>query len=326
MSELRLDPLKFLNEAGFDPFDLRKLPSDASQRTYYKFSSGNDRLVLMDAPPATNPKNATFVDVTEHLLAADLVAPEILRSDLKQGYLILRDLGETTARDVLELEPSREVKIYREILNTLFKIETLGVRDLPVLTNSTAGEMTTIAATSYADAPELGVEISALIEGYFEDFCDTERTFALRDFHVENVIWRDDKASDQQVGLLDYQDAFYAPKGYDLVSLLRDVRGRVSSETQDEMIDRYLDHYGRGNEFEVQLHCLAIQRNLRILGVFGRLVREEGKSKYLQFLPRTWELLMEDLEPRQFNELKSLLLEHFPEPTDELFASWGVRY
>ena len=185
--------------------------------------------------------------------------------------------------------------------------------------------MTAIAALSYADAPELGAKIAALIEDYFEDFCDTERTLALRDFHVENVIWREDKASDQHVGLLDYQDAFYAPKGYDLVSLLRDVRGRVSSETQDEMIDRYLDHYGRGNEFEVQLHCLAIQRNLRILGIFGRLIREEGKSKYLQFLPRTWELLMEDLAQPPFSELRSLLLDHFPEPTTGLFASWGIK-
>jgi len=325
MSELRLNPLKFLNEAGFEPTDLRKLPSDASQRTYHKFSSGKDRLILMDAPPSSNPKTPTFVDVTEHLLAADLVAPEVLRFDLDQGYLILRDLGKRTARDVLQSEPFREVEVYKEILNALLKVETLIIPDLPVLTNSTAGEMTTIAAISYADAPELGAEISALVEGYFEKYCDTERTLALRDFHVENVIWRDDQTSDRKVGLLDYQDAFYAPKGYDLISLLRDVRGRVSLETQGKMTALYKEHYDLTHDFDLQLHCLAIQRNLRILGVFGRLIREEGKARYLQFLSRTWELLMEDLAPPEFSELRDLVFEHFPKPTERLFASWEIK-
>ena len=316
----------FLVGRGFQPIDLSKLRGDASQRAYYRFRDRGKPLILMDAPPQTNPKTRDFVEISKHLIQGGLIAPEVIDADFEQGYLVLSDLGLSTARDILISSPALEREIFTEIQSTLFLTEELSIPKLPVLSNKAAGEMTQIAAIQYAEMPELNKSISSIVERYFDDYCLSERTLALRDFHVENVIWRKEFFGHSRVGLLDFQDAFYAPRGYDLVSLLRDVRYEVSPSTQNEILKSYTDHFGLDSAFKTQFHCLAIQRNLRILGVFARLVKSEGKLRYADFVPRTWELLMGDLEQSEFSELKAVISGSFPRPTDPFLESWGALH
>jgi aminoglycoside/choline kinase family phosphotransferase len=64
-------------------------------------------------------------------------------------------------------------------------------------------------------------------------------TLALRDFHAENLIWRPERNGLDRVGLLDFQDAFLAPAGYDLISLLKDARRDVDPILAQDIISQF---------------------------------------------------------------------------------------
>ena len=62
------------------------------------------------------------------------------------------------------------------------------------------------------------------------------------------------------------------------------------------MLARYLERSGADPEaFPAGRPCLAAQRNLKILGLFTRLCRRDGKPRYLGYLPRVWAHLAGDL-------------------------------
>jgi aminoglycoside/choline kinase family phosphotransferase len=117
----------------------------------------------------------------------------------------------------------------------------------------------------------------------------------LRDYHAENVMLVDGRGGIGRFGLLDFQDALAGHPAYDLVSVLEDARRDVPPELEREMIDRYLDQTGADERFERAYWALAAQRNTRILGVFCRLWKRDGKDRYKAFQPRMWGLLERDL-------------------------------
>ena len=43
------------------------------------------------------------------------------------------------------------------------------------------------------------------------------------------------------------------------------------------------------------MRALGAQRNTKILGIFARLARRDGKPRYLQHIPRIWRYLERDL-------------------------------
>ncbi len=117
----------------------------------------------------------------------------------------------------------------------------------------------------------------------------------LRDYHAENVMLLDGRGGVERFGLLDFQDALAGHPAYDLVSVLEDARRDVPPELERAMIDRYVAKTGLGDQFEQAYWALAAQRNTRILGVFCRLWKRDGKDRYKAFQPRMWGLLERDL-------------------------------
>jgi N-acetylmuramate 1-kinase len=106
----------------------------------------------------------------------------------------------------------------------------------------------------------------------------------LRDFHAENVML----LPGGRFGLLDFQDALIGHPAYDLVSMLQDARRDVPQHIEAEMRARYMAATGQGPAFEAAYQALGAQRNTRILGVFTRLWKRDGKPHYRQFQPRMW--------------------------------------
>jgi aminoglycoside/choline kinase family phosphotransferase len=126
----------------------------------------------------------------------------------------------------------------------------------------------------------------------------------LRDYHAENVMLIDSRHGVERFGLLDFQDARNGHPAYDLASVLEDARRDVPPEIERGMIDRYVAATGHGAEFERAYWALAAQRNTRILGVFTRLWKRDGKPHYLQFQGRMWGLLERDLEQPHLKPVK----------------------
>jgi aminoglycoside/choline kinase family phosphotransferase len=97
-------------------------------------------------------------------------------------------------------------------------------------------------------------------------------------------------------GLLDFQDALIGHPAYDLVSLLQDARRDVSTELETEMFERYVRAAGvDGETFLADYARLGAQRNAKIVGIFVRLWKRDGKPRYLDYIPRVWKMLERDL-------------------------------
>ena len=118
-----------------------------------------------------------------------------------------------------------------------------------------------------------------------------QQVTVLRDYHAENVMLLSDGAQ----GLIDFQDALAGHPAYDLVSLLQDARRDVSPELESAMLDHYRRHGNADADFDLHYALLGAQRNTKIIGIFTRLWKRDGKERYLGFLPRMWGLLERDL-------------------------------
>ena len=151
--------------------------------------------------------------------------------------------------------------------------------------------------------PAVGIEVDA--EGYRQAWTEVLGTVAddglgpvtvLRDYHAENIMLVEGRDGVAHLGLLDFQDALSGHPAYDLASVLEDARRDVAPELERAMLERYIAATGRGSEFERAYWALAGQRNTRILGVFTRLWKRDGKPGYRRFQPRMWGLLERDLD------------------------------
>jgi aminoglycoside/choline kinase family phosphotransferase len=111
----------------------------------------------------------------------------------------------------------------------------------------------------------------------------------LRDFHADNLMLLD-RPGHAGLGLLDFQDALAGHPAYDLVSLLRDVRREVPQRLERAMLQRYMDAANVANRegFTASYEIIGAQRHAKILGVFVRLRDRDGRSGYVERLPREW--------------------------------------
>ncbi|MGD9810982.1 MAG: aminoglycoside phosphotransferase family protein, partial [Sphingobium sp.] len=121
------------------------------------------------------------------------------------------------------------------------------------------------------------------------------RVTVLRDYHAENIMLISGQPRSHDLGLLDFQDALVGHPAYDLVSLLQDARRDVPPELEQEMLALYRSLVAPGGDFDAAYAVLGAQRNAKIVGIFTRLWRRDGKPRYLSFLPRMWGLLERDL-------------------------------
>jgi len=135
----------------------------------------------------------------------------------------------------------------------------------------------------------------------------------LRDYHLANLMWLPQRNGIQRVGLLDFQDAYRGPVTYDLVSLLQDARRDVPTDLQERLVQRYLAAFPSLDRelFNTSLAILAAQRHTRVLGIFERLARHEGKLDYRrQHSPRVERLLRQALQHPALAEVKNWMEFH----------------
>ncbi len=290
------------------------MTGDASARSYERLTAPNgDQVILMLAPIETCGSQGPFVDMAGHLKSLGLCPPNILDWDEALGLMVLSDLGKTDVAQHLRQAPHDEVEIYRTAAHALRRIgESPPPPGLIKMTPDVGAQMLEpafqYAATS--ESVDLQDQIEGQLKGLLQQIDPAPRTLSLRDFHAENLIWRPDLSGTDRIGLLDFQDAFVTHPAYDIASLLRDARRDVINDMVDDLLAIVLPDQNRIERREA-FHVMALQRNLRILGIFQKLAREDGKTGYLQFVPRVWAHLLEDLKAPCLADIRPLVLEAF---------------
>lgn len=287
----------FLSRAGWNSAEIEPLAGDASFRRYFRIRRGDATAMLMDAPPP-HEDPAPFLRAAKWLDANGMRAPRILAEDAPRGLVLLEDFGLARMRDYLDQWPNDEREVYRAAVDALVALHKLPAG--PFLDYGMAEYMREArlfiewycpAQNLYADA----AGFAAAWEEALKPLLARQRpgVTVLRDYHAENIMLL---GGLQKQGLLDFQDALVGHPAYDLVSLLQDARRDVSPELESEMFEHYLKRTGMAAEdFLADYARLGAQRNAKIVGIFVRLWKRDGKPRYLELIPRVWGLLERDL-------------------------------
>jgi tRNA threonylcarbamoyl adenosine modification protein YjeE len=313
----------FVEKTGWSGGHRAFLLGDASTRAYETVSKeGEPRVILMDAPqrPDGPPVRAgkpysriahlaenvkPFVAVDNALRGQGIAAPEIFAHDIRQGILLIEDLGSEGVIDTAGRPIAERYIAAAELLARLHAVHwqqncevVPGCRHR--IPDYDRGAMT-IEVELYVDwyLPEMtGKPDGPVRERFarqwnavFDRLEKTEKSLVLRDFHSPNLIWRGDRKSHDRLGVIDFQDALIGPSAYDVASLAMDARVTVEPALERAILDAYCrarmaaGAFDRA-AFEEAYAIMAAQRNSKILGIFVRLNRRDGKPQYMKHLPR----------------------------------------
>ncbi len=306
---------RFLGAHGFAGAKRVPLAGDASVRRYQRLNGGPRPAVLMAASP-TALDLRPFLEVAGWLRQRGLSAPEVIAADLTAGFVLLEDLGDDLFSRVVadgRLEPL----LYETAVDLLAALH----REPPDLTlprYDDAWLMREAALLVEWYAPDLGPAATADYLATWQHLLPAARAGADRfvyvDYHADNLLWLPARAGLARVGLLDFQDARLGPSAYDVVSLLEDARRDVDAELAEAMVQRYLNARPEldADAFRCAYALLGAQRNAKILGLFTRLARRDGKPHYLDLLPRVRAHLGQDLRHPVLEPLRRWFAHHLP--------------
>lgn len=286
----------FLKAAGWGNSAIEPLAGDASFRRYFRVRLGDKSAMLMHAPPPEeDPK--PFLRAAKWLDANGLRAPYILAEDAPRGLVLIEDFGDVRMREYLDQWPGDEAAIYRTAIDALVVLHRLPAGPFLDYSMSEYIREARLFTEWYCPAHNLYVDGPSYTQAWEKvlgELLPRQRpgVTVLRDYHAENVMLLGNLESQ---GLLDFQDALVGHPGYDLVSLLQDARRDVSPELEAEMFDYYVQKTGVKGDFLADYARLGAQRNAKIIGIFVRLWKRDGKPKYLDYIPRVWALLERDL-------------------------------
>lgn len=312
----------FLDQAGWGDARRGRLAGDASFRHYDRLErETGERAVLMDAPP---PKEDVrpFVRIARHLEALGYSAPHLKAVDEEGGLLLLEDLGDDTYTRLLA-RGHDEAALYALATDVLADLN--GRADaipagLPAYDDNRLLTEACLLTDWYLPAVGKAVDDAARAEyvRLWTDLFPVARavpdTMVLRDFHVDNLLLLD-RPGLRACGLLDFQDAVAGPLTYDLMSLLEDARRDIDPGLVAAMKARYLarlPHLDRA-AFDASWAVMAAQRHAKVIGIFTRLCKRDGKPIYLGHIPRVWRLLEQACAHPALAGIKAWLDAHIPQ-------------
>jgi len=303
----------FLKNAGFGGAENTPLAGDASFRSYRRLTHKGKTYVLMNAPPGPEDVRP-FIAVAEYLERLGLSAPKIIARDIKEGLLILEDFGDDKFTNVLDQTPEMAEELYPAAVDVLVRLHKATPPDTFACYDRTLlFEEIFLFSDWYLPAlfgeknPGWRNNLEDLFSPLLERLVGPEPRLVLRDYHADNLMWLPEREGIRRVGLLDFQDAVRGHPAYDLVSLMQDCRRPFCPDREVEMIDYYLkksDWQGTRQEFLEAYEILGAQRNMKIIGIFTRLWKRDGKPAYPKIIPHVWSLLDKNLTHPLLAEVK----------------------
>lgn len=274
-------------------FRFQAMQGDASFRRYFRVQLENNSFVAMDAPPQRE-NCAPYVAISNALHALNLNTPNIIACDLQQGFLLITDFGDNLY--LKELNITNAEVLYTRALDALAILQTCQqVEGWPIpLFTAEFMRAELEAFKEWFIKRHLNLTLPPIIENELASCFDflahtaacQPQVFMHRDYHSANLM----VLSDEQVGILDFQDAFYGPVTYDLVSLLRDCYVSWPDNIVNSLVLKYKNQLAfqvSNDEFLRWFDLMGLQRHMKALLTFSRKLHRDGNPHYLQHIPRT---------------------------------------
>lgn len=318
---------------------VEKLHGDASYRIYFRARlNDGSTYIVMQTPEgkssaseeitnfAGTPDELPFINIANYLESCDINVPQIYRYSDSDKLMILEDLGDfLVAKELEGTERERWIDIYKKNIDLLVYIQNVTAKNR---------NASCIAFERSFDATLLNWEFDHFMEYCIEarqdtKVCDEDRAifetqtrvisdaiesldygFTHRDFQSRNIIVRDD-----ELYLIDFQDALEGPRVYDLVSLLRDSYVSLTDDETEELLAYYADKSNMAlDDLKRQFYLVTIQRKLKDSGRFVYIEKVKGNPNYLRFIPTSLEYVSKALHGLgEYEPLLDLLAKYLPE-------------
>jgi len=287
---------------------------DASFRRYFRVNFRDMSYIAMDAPPEKEDCKP-FVAVARAFAALGLHVPEVLAEDHEQGFLLLSDLGDQQYLDHLN-EISVE-GMYKDATSALLALQKKGRQEsfsLPLYDHALLWREMELFRDWFL-GEHLGIDTAALkdaLDTVFELLAQSSlnqpQVWVHRDYHSRNLM----QTTQNNPGVLDFQDAVFGAVTYDLASLLRDCYVAWPINKVEQWVEDYrlrLIKEGVIDEVSEEIFLkwfdlMGAQRHLKAIGIFARLNHRDGKSGYLADIPRTLNYVQQ--VAGKYSELKPL--------------------
>lgn len=315
---------RFLATAGWGGARREPLPSDASFRRYVRLADGPRRTLLMDAPPPQEDVRP-WLAVARHLGALGLSAPRVEAADLENGLLLIEDFGDDTYTRLFAAGRP-EAPLYAlavDVLVALHRQKRAAAIDLPPYDERRLLDEALLLTDWYLPAIRGSATPEPVRAAYMAAWREVlpgargvPDTLVLRDYHVDNLMLLPGRKGIAACGLIDFQDALIGPVSYDLVSLLEDARRDIDPALVAALRARYLAAMPEIDPAAMDRSCaiLGAQRHAKVIGIFTRLLRRDGKPVYLKHIPRVWRLLEGSLRHPALAPVRAWADIHIPPP------------
>ena len=306
-------------------YKLKKISGDASFREFYRLQKGKNTSIIVQANKEKFKNLITYIVVNKILAKYKIYAPELISNHYEHNIIEITDLGQKSFYNSV-IKKKNKFKYYKDLIKIIIKLQNIKLQQ-----NYRLGKFK-INFQNYS-IRNLHKESDLFFDWYLKycfksskikkikDIIKNEltkiykklyfhnNTFVHRDFHASNIMINKNK-----LGLIDSQDAIIGNPLYDVASLIDDVRIKLPSNLQEELLNFYYNkskfkkekYKNLKNDFEI----LSVQRNLKILGIFVRLCKRDGKPNYLKYLPYTWSLIQRRLKNPVFKNLNLLFNKH----------------
>ena len=306
-------------------YKLKKISGDASFREFYRLQKGKNTSIIVQANKEKFKNLITYIVVNKILAKYKIYAPKLISNHYEHNIIEITDLGQKSFYNLI-IKKKNKFKYYKDLIKIIIKLQNIKLQQ-----NYRLGKFK-INFQNYS-IRNLHKESDLFFDWYLKycfkssklkkikDIIKNEltkiykklyfhnNTFVHRDFHASNIMINKNK-----LGLIDSQDAIIGNPLYDVASLIDDVRIKLPSNLQEELLNFYYNkskfkkekYKNLKNDFEI----LSVQRNLKILGIFVRLFKRDGKPNYLKYLPYTWSLIEKRLKNPVFKNLNLLFNKH----------------
>ncbi len=282
---------------GMEEPSLQSLHGDASTRSYYRLENHNGGIV-MDASEAKDSV-PIFIGVSMRLMDAKVRIPKIKSFELHKGFIFLEDVGSTHLLDKC-VEGMDARPYYDKAIETLVQLQSTPSKGLETYDKNFLLEEMNLMSEWYLKE-YLGTTLECvdgrmLLESFSliakEVLNQPQNIFVHRDYHSRNLMID----SNDEIVVIDFQDAREGALTYDLVSLLRDAYVKLDPRELRRLILLFRDLKGLDVDDETFMRWFdftGLQRHIKILGIFARLALRDGKKEYLKNIPMTLKYILE---------------------------------